>query len=165
MHFKRTYWQYIHILWCVTFLDIPWTVGDFHSWRLFVSVWPHSCASILGMQIFSCGRGGWGLYEGEGKHTAKHPPDPPPHPNRVNGVSQCCSLGCWPSLGGGGQRCVGVCLCVWRGGGGRMGRGVIIEHKPWHGDNTPHTQKTAHTQLETQVVLSAAWVPAQDTRM
>lgn len=45
-----------------------------------------------------------------------------------------------------------------------MGRGVIIGHKSRHGDNMPHTQKTAHTQLETQAGLSVAWVPAQDTR-
>lgn len=141
----------------VKFLDIPWTVGDFHSWRLFVSVWPHSCASILGMQILS--RAG-GLYEGEA------PPNPqltPPEWMECPSAAVLAAGRVW--VGEGGQRCVGVCLCVWRGGGGRMGRGVIIEHKPWHGDNTPHTQKTANTQLETQATLSAAWVPAQDTRM
>lgn len=41
---------------------------------------------------------------------------------------------------------------------------MIIRHKPRHGDNKPHTQKTAQTQLETQAGLSPAWVPAQDNR-
>lgn len=56
-----------------------------------------------------------------------------------------------------GQSCVWVCLCVW---GGKK-EGVIIGHKPRHGNNTPHTLKTAHTQLETWARLSQiGWLPS-----
>lgn len=58
-----------------------------------------------------------------------------------------------------GQRCVRVCMC-----GGRK-EGVIIGHKPRHGNNTPHTLKTAHTQLETWARLSQiGWLPRTPER-
>ncbi len=135
-----------------------WTTSGFMSRRLSLSqrdpteqlsLWGHGshlrvCPEVC-VCVCVC------MYLGEG-HTAKTKPLPLLIPPLwLNQVSQCCSLGCWPSPGGGSAVCICVCVvvvCVCVEGRRWMRRkGVIIGHKPRHGDNTPHTQKTAQTQL------------------